>query len=158
MDNDIVALVNKKSNKLMNDLKSIARNNLSKTLEFEMQKSIKQSIYDKPSSYDRTWSFYDSVNSNIITNDNKISISVFTDPNKMRYNHYAIADSPSYGLSAGDSVDDYISEWLAYGHEGLWAYSPIHNYIDFMYDMLKSNKTHVIQTKNALKGCGYTVK
>lgn len=158
MDIQISKLIDKKIKILKKDLNNIGKNQVKNAVETTMKKSIKESIYDKPSSYDRTWFFYDSVDSNVTTNNDGASISVFTNPEKMNNSHYSVAGSKRYGLNPNDNVDEYISEWLAYGHGGLWDYSPLHNYIEFTYRLLQTNKTHVKATKKALKEYGYNVK
>ena len=157
MDIDISTMINRKLKILQSDLNKIALSKLPTVLKETMQQSIKESIYDKPSSWDRTWSFFNSVDSNTKINGNIISVSVFSNSSKMNPSHYSVVGSESYGLSAGDVVDNYMNSWLANGHGGLWDYSPLHNYVDFTYSMLISNKIHVKTVKNSLKQYGYTI-
>lgn len=132
--------------KLEADLVVIAEQIVEPYIKETLSDTIRTNVYGVPEgfSYERTNSFQNSVNSNVLNNGNIIEVSAFNSPELMNPSHTSWVDD--------SNQDDNIAYWLEYGNNPGGNKHPIveysgRHYIEDAQDEVNRNIKRLIKNK-----------
>lgn len=151
MSNDIMKLIDKKMKLIESDLEKISETSIVDLVEDELQSSIAKNLYGRPESdfYDRTGATFQSVKGSSNKSKDATIITAIADLNNTIQRH------ASWVKSNTTNVDDFLDEWLEYGHGGLASYEGNLMFEDAQQNINRKGKRLL---KSKLKSLGYKVK
>lgn len=151
MSNDIMKLIDKKMRLVESDLEKISETAMVDLVEDELQGSIAKNLYGRPESdvYDRTGATFQSVKGSSNKVKDTIIITAITDLNNTLPRH------SSWVKTNTTTVDDFLDEWLEYGHGGLASYEGNLMFEDAQQNVNRKGKKLL---KSKLTSLGYKVK